>query len=252
METAVVESTETLPEVRFESEYQLVAVDQPQLQAAHDKMIEWAHGAQQAVAHELVEEVRVLDHEREQKWAIAPHNRRIKQLNKRLTFYGKIEEALRAGYVIIPNFQMTAFAIRTKAEKPHGAPRDGDWYPDAPPQTLPAGEGEYRNPSQLVSHRTEIRPASYDKTKTYEQVVTWPVDWQDAIEFPIALAKPALMQRTAQVMAKRLFDEIGVATDASFSSARGDPVIIGRIRNPRSGRPAISFFVGWYFDPSRL
>jgi hypothetical protein len=67
------------------------------------------------------------------------------------------------------------------------------------------------------------------------------------------LAKPALMQRTATAMAQKLFDEIGVAVDSSFSGrTSGDPILLGRIRNPRRGRPDMTFFIGWYFDPSQL
>jgi hypothetical protein len=62
------------------------------------------------------------------------------------------------------------------------------------------------------------------------------------------------MQRTAQAMALKVFDEIGVATDTvrGRSGTRGDPVLIGRILNPNPNKPALSVFLGWYFDPSVL
>ena len=48
-------------------------------------------------------------------------------------------------------------------------------------------------------------------------------------------------------------DEIGVAEDSwTGGTGKPDPIIIGRLRNPRRNAPAISFFVGWYFDPSHL
>lgn len=73
------------------------------------------------------------------------------------------------------------------------------------------------------------------------------------LNFPLALAKPVLMERAAAAMGRKLFDEIGVAVDTQWRGRRsGDPIILGRIRNPRRGRPDITFFVGWYFDPTNL
>jgi hypothetical protein len=236
----------------MDTNFQLVAIDQVQLARAQDELISWAERAQKAVQLEKAAEEEVLERAKEAHWARAPHERRIKQLARRLTFYGKIESALRDGYVVIPNFPLTLFAIRTKAGSPHGSQRDGTWARPQSGQILPEGAGEYKNPVPLLETASETRKASHNPEKTYEQTVSWPSDWQDEIEFPIALAKPVLMQRTATALAKRLFDEIGVASDSVSSGYTGDPIICGRIRNPRAGRPAISFFLGWYFDPARL
>ena len=232
--------------------FQLVAVDQAQLAHAQDELISWSEHAQQLVTRELEEQQQVRDHAAAQKWAVAPHDRRIAQLRRRQEFYAKIEGAAREGYVVIPNFEMTAFAIRTKAAKPKARQRDGKWHPNERSQILPAGEGEYKNPSQLITESTETRKRNYGEKESYTQVVSWPSEFQESIEFPIALAKPVLMQRTAMALATKLFDELGVVDDGPRHGRPGDPVIAGRIRNPRPGRPDITFFIGWYFDPSRL
>lgn len=60
------------------------------------------------------------------------------------------------------------------------------------------------------------------------------VTFWDKIE--AVMAKPALMTAAGNAMTAKVFDEIGVAVDS--------------IRNP-SG-PDVSFYLGWYFDPSEL
>jgi hypothetical protein len=251
MSSVAEQEIETLPVVDG-GQFHLVATDRPQLENAHKAMIAWAREAQNRTQRELVEETKILDHARDQKWAVAPHQRRISVLHKRVTFYSKIETALREGYVIVPNFQMNIFAIRTAAKSPRGTERTGNYNRFLQTaQILPQGQGEYRDPAPFID--TSVRQIDDGKGGKKDQVVQSPTNFDEEIHFPIALAKPALMQRTATAMAQKLFDEIGVAVDSSFSGrTSGDPILLGRIRNPRHGRPDMTFFIGWYFDPSQL
>jgi hypothetical protein len=233
--------------------YQLVATDDAQLRSAHGKMIEWAHVQIATLEAEKRAEEESLAIAKERKWATAAFTRRIAIMDRRITFYRKIEAALRAGYVIVPNFEMTVFAIRTKAKSPRGGEvaqswRGSDFVQNA--QQLPEGEGEYQNPRPQVWQREEKREKADGKTESVK--VFWPDDEFKDIEFPIALAKPALMTKTAEAMARRVFDEVGVAVDRTNWSRRGDPIVLGRIVNPRRGASALTFFIGWYFDPSNL
>lgn len=233
------------------NDYHLIAVDRPQLEAAHAKMIGWAHVQIATVQAEKKAEEELLAVAKERKWATAPFKRRIAIMDRRIVFYQKIEEALRAGYVIVPNFQMEIFAIRTKAQTPRGRVQQGRhnrFFQSA--QLLQAGEGEYRDPNPLV--HTEVDRVDDGKGGKKENISQWPDHFDPEIHFPIALAKPALMQRTATAMASKLFDEIGVAVNSSWSGRMtGDPIILGRIRNPRQ-RADMTFFIGWYFDPTDL
>lgn len=231
--------------------YHLVAQNQEQLAAAHGGMLAWARNAQDLVEGEIEGEQANLEAAIAANFKTAPFENRINRLARRKIFYHKLEEALLAGFVLVPNFPMNTFAVRTKAKHPHGRQRDGLGHGHQQPQLADVGEGEYRNPVPLLETSTETRAKLGDPTKTYEQVVSWPSDWQEEIDFPLAIARPELMQRTASTMAKKLFDEIGVAVDSNWST-RGDPILLGRIRNPRPGRPSVTFFLGWYFDPSRL
>jgi hypothetical protein len=237
-------------EIQHPTGYQLVATDQAQMQAAHGHMIDWARAKQLECDRELSEERANLSIAEDRKWATAAFKRRISMLEKRRVFYEKIEIALNAGYVIVPNFEMDIFAIRTVAYTPRGGVRSGSFNNfDQEAQRLPAGEGEYRNPKPVVlEEREKVKDEKGERTL----VTQWPSEFQD-VDFPIALAKPVLMSRTAEAMAAKVFDEVGVARDTQWrGSRRGDPIILGRIRNPRPNRPDMTFFVGWFFDPTNV
>jgi hypothetical protein len=47
----------------------------------------------------------------------------------------------------------------------------------------------------------------------------------------------------------RIFDEMGIVVDQR-KMRNGDPIIVGRILNPRRNRPDLSFFVCWALDSS--
>jgi hypothetical protein len=194
----------------------------------------------------------------ERKWATAAFRRRISMLGKRIEFYEKIEQALLAGFVIVPNFEMNVFAIRTTKGSPDHLRRDtsswqrGDFR--QPTQTLPAGEGEFVNP-ELSEFGSSYETTDSDGKKVTQHYKQSFGGFQD-INFPIVLAKPVVMSKSAEAMAARVFDEIGIARDSGAAPHRGaragDPFVLGRCRNPRKNRPDITFFIGWLFDPSRL
>jgi hypothetical protein len=233
--------------------YQLVALDRQQMESAHGSMIEWARLQLQKCEAEKSEESENLRVASERKWATAPFKKRIGLLDRRITFYQKIRTALELGFVIVPNFEMTVFAIRTNATKPHGTRVERSWGKEPFTQeakSLPEGEGEYQNPSPEI--RSDPRATTDAKGNNITVWDQWPTGFAE-IEFPIALAKPVLMNATSQAMAAKVFDEVGVAVDTRWrGSRRGDPIILGRIRQPRANHPDMTFFIGWYFDPSRI
>lgn len=236
--------------------YQLVAIDRPQLETAHAKMIDWAKEMQSRVAVEKAGEEENLRIAEERKWATTHFKKRIAGLVRQGIFYEKIEAALRAGYVIVPNFEMTVFGIRTTADSPRSVVQENSWARNATSfeqqsQRLPAGEGEWKNPLPTV--HTEQQTTTNEKGVKSTTHLQWAEEFRD-FDFPIALAKPVLMNRTAEAMALKVFDEVGVAVDTMSKwrgNRRGDPFILGRIRNPRQ-RADITFFIGWYFDPTNL
>jgi hypothetical protein len=210
-------------------------------------MVAWSVGMQLRCDEERGQEEEALRIATERKWATAAYKRRISLLQRRRAFYEKIQQALEAGYVIVPNFEMNVFAIRTDASKPKQTTSTRSWEEfRQQPRMLAAGEGDYVNPLPEVFQK-QVGQGEHTS------VVYFPESFED-VDFPIALAKPALMERTAEAMAMKVFDEIGVAVDAGSRIARGkgDPIILGRIRNPRENRPALTFFLAWYFDPTNI
>lgn len=228
----------------------LIALDRPQLEAAHRRMVDWCRVTRDQVAIELKEEQDVMDVAVKNHWATKRHAAKCAVLEKRLTFYSKIEAALLAGYVLVPNFDMNVFAIRTTARTPRGQQTTAHWQRFLQnPQLLPIGKGEYKNPEPSARQLTHKVPDGKGGQK--DETVYWPDEFTD-VQFPMVLAKPMLMQRTGEAMRSLIFDEIGIAQDTWRGGSRADPMVLGRIRNPRTGRPAVTFFIGWYFDPTRL
>lgn len=230
----------------------LVALDRPQLEAAQTKMIAWAKARLDKVDVDADVESTSLDVAAKNGWLISPFERRLSVLAKQRTFYTKIVEALEAGYAIVPNFAMTVFAIRTKAKAPRGTEQKGFYNRFIQgAQLLPRGDGRYVDPRPRVEseQRTSKDSAGKDVINTFQL----PVDEFDQVDFPLVLARPEIMTSAGKAMALKLFDEIGVASDSGLGRSRtGDPILLGRLINPRPARPSLTFFLGWYFDPSRL
>lgn len=244
-------SSETAMTLAGPRSLEVIALDQPGLEASHAKMIEWALAAQRQVRSEIAEDTAALEVAKTRKWATKPFSSRITRLERRVEFYQKIELALRAGYVLVPNFEMTAFAVRTDAKSPRGGIRSGKWNNFVQSaKLLPAGAGRYIDPNPFV--HTEESTVPDGKGGTKDVVQQWPTGLDDEISFPMTMARPSLMTRAGEAMALKIFDEVGVAVDTRRRGGRGDPILMGYIGNPRDSRPGVSFFLGWSFDPSVL
>lgn len=227
----------------------LVALSHSEMQHEHGRMLAWAIQTKGETAAELEVQAGNLETAKHRKWNPAPFQRLVQMLRRRVTFYGKIEAALRAGFVLVPNFDMTAFAIRVDRDAPNNAARSGRWNNFAQPaQLLAAGDGRYVSPDPNVLESVDT--VSDGKGGTKEDVYQWADAFQD-VAFPMAIARPELVTRTGEVLALKLFDEVGLAVDTR-RRGRGDPILLGHFANPRRGRPGATFFLGWYFDPSAL
>jgi hypothetical protein len=228
----------------------LIALNRPQLEAAHAKMITFVQGRRARLLADMDEERQALEIAIKNKWAVKRHHAALDRMSKKVTFWDKIEAALNDGFVILPNFELNVFAIRTDAKKPRGAMTNSRYQNNffQTAKLLPAGKGRYVSPAPTVMEQTS--QISDGKGGTKELYSAWPTTFDD-VDFPVVMAKPALMTAAGNAMTAKVFDEIGVAVDSRHSGRRsGDPVLIGRIRNP-SG-PDVSFYLGWYFDPSEL
>lgn len=224
--------------------HHLVALSQEDLTGAHTEMLRWMRQRLAETRTELVEQQGNLTTAKARKWNPAPFQRLTQKLARQVTFYEKVEAALLAGFVLVPNFEMDVFAIRTTKRTPSGS-ANGRWSNFIQPsQLLVAGEGEYRNPWPTIAEE------EWKDGKGENHVRQWADDFRD-VSFPLAIARPELVNRAGEVLAMKLFDEVGLAVNTR-RRGRGDPILLGHFRNPRPNVQGATFFLGWYFDPRSL
>jgi hypothetical protein len=240
------------PSVPVRAPHDFVALSPAEMTTAHEGMLRWAESKVREMSAEIGEFQAEAKLAKENGWRSGGFERHKKIAQRRLAFYQKIIDALKAGYIVVPNFAMTAFAIRTTAESPRGGKEIYTWSTptfEQQAEVLPSGEGRYVNPEP--SKETWTEDGGLDKEgKPKELKIASPDDFVDVV-FPLAVAKVQIMAATAQAMALKVFDEIGM-TDEWHGGRRGDPIVLGRLLNPRRNAPSVTFFIGWYFDARRI
>lgn len=214
-----------------------------EMEVANKSLVEWCErkvAATRAEGADLLSNLEVAERNR---YGCAKTLRRAYDKSVKMEhYYDKIKEALMLGYCIVPNFPVTMFAIRTDKNKPRQDPKD---RPSAAaklePVMLPSGEGDYKNPDGIVYSRGS------DDHKIF-----FAHSFRSEIDFPFVMAKPEIFNATARAMADKVFDEIGSLPGVK---PKGDPIIVGRIRDPRSttyNKKFISFLIAWYVDTREL
>lgn len=188
---------------------------------------------------------------RQRKWAHATLDRHCNLAKRRGDFYRKALTAVQAGYTIVPNFPIDMFAVRVKRSTPlrdqsvstYSQSHAISSASDIQSAALPVGEGNYVSPSPMG------RTGSYQEKKKDNTEITkyffTTTDYQD-IAFPIEAARAEVMSASAEAMALRCFDAIGICPQ----SRKGDPLIIGQILGPKIGykQKTISFLIAWHLD----
>lgn len=231
----------------------LIATTPTAMEAANKHMAEWAKEKLADVTRELAELHAELTAARKHRWNTKGITRRLKREGKRLDFYRKIRRAVEEGYYVVPNFPGEAFAIRTDAKRPKAQVthcylrKSGADFPQ-PVKMLPEGEGRYVRPGATAEYdgRVQVGKDKEGNPKLAKQWSAW--DFAE-VEFPVALMKPEAMDATGRAMAFKLFDEMIECRDWARC---GDPMVLGRIRNPRQGRPDVTFFVAWVMPLDRI
>jgi hypothetical protein len=228
----------------------LLAFSPAEMATAQADLILWGRqkvATEQARVDELEAE---LARARSNAWGWKSWDVEVKRQKKLVVYYGKLLRAFQAGYLVIPDFPIRAFAIRTNAPSPdeQGSKWHGDTrYQKARP--LPIGEGRYVSPEPVVyeSERPGEKPG--EMTKWY-----YAGDFRE-ITFPGRMVKPEIVAQTERAMALELFDEVGLVGPAP--EKRRDPIVVGRILDPRgpryeSPRRGVSYFISWWLDLSTL
>ncbi len=242
-ETAVATLPQTTP---TPVDVQLTATEPDEIASAQQALIMWTTQKILALRREQKDLQDAYEHAVSQKWASGTLKRHALLAAKRIEFYDKMKAALEHGYVIIPNFPVTVFAIRTNKDKPLKMLTDswGDSH-EQKAEMLPAQEGEYKNPFPKVWQR-ELQKGT--KENNWKSITEYYADdnWKD-LEFPVSMSKVRIMEATTHAMALKLFDDFGIMPERK----KEDPIIVARLLDPRStryNRRFVTFMVAWHLN----
>ena len=232
-----------------EHEMELVAFTPGDLVGAQRNLVTWCEG-RIARAGNLVAEASGRVEAARGAMEIDLFQRQLGRERQHLTFYQKLLAAVREGYLIVPNFPIDVFAVRTTLQRPSTG-LGANWprgVPSVPAQRLPAGAGRYVSLRPSVFRDDVPERQSDGSTKVVQK---WFADEMEDVAFPVALVKPAVLGATARALALKIFDEIGLVGE----SPKADPIVVGRIYHPshrRYAMRAVTFFVAWWLNTERL
>jgi len=218
--------------------------------AANAGLIQWCDHKIALCQKEAADLEAAYIHAKKCKWKFNTLERQWKLELRRIEFYSKLKAALEAGYYIVPNFPVTAFAIRTDTKNPRKGVTTYQFdRHEQKASGLASGEGEYKNPFPDVYQRVVPSPTSSDPNRKVNEYFA--EEWRE-MEFPLNMAKPRIMEASSRAMALNLFDSLGILPDPS---RKADPVILGHIIDPRStkhNQRVVSFLIAWHLDTRTL
>lgn len=243
-------------EAHVENNIELVALAPSDLLAAQTNLVNWCDHKTQALHLEAAEARENLRIAKDNKWRTTGLQNAATRAEKRIVFYEKIKAAVAAGYLIVPNFPVDLFAMRVSKATPKEEVREpGSWgTPSIPvtPELLPVGDGRYVGPEATLSN------TSYEKREggKAEVVRQFTADgFQEEIGFPVQAVKPVVLDATQRAMALKIFDAIGLVRNGGaggWVQRKGDPIVIGRLIDPRGNGRMVSFFVAWWLNTRDL
>lgn len=185
-------------------------------------------------------------------WKTSVVESTLNRTARRINYYEKMRAALEAGYLLVPNMPVDVLAVRVNRAKQPEERRDSSRgrFAAKPQAALPAGVGRY------VDETVEQRSRSYVDTDEKGQRVTkhqyFSGDY-DEVDFPVAVMKPVILEAAARAMALKVFDEIGrVRNDGASFRSKADPILVGRLLDPRKGHNGATFFLAWWVDTGSL
>jgi hypothetical protein len=229
----------------------LVARNPVEMQAARTGLIDWLRRKLVAIDKDVEDYQASLDQAIKNKWNKAGLRKAVNQAISQRTFYEKVLTAVEAGYTIIPEFPIDVFAIRVDrdfATEPNQVSRYGK--PDVPLESadiLPEGDGDY------VSNVPKAR--SWQETRTNaigDKYTLYHLDSDELqdVAFPVRAARVEVMSATAEAMALRVFDQIGICP----ATKKADPLIIGQVLMPMKNytQKMVSFLIAWHLNLNEL
>lgn len=229
-------------------ELTVIARNSEEMLAAQGQLTSWAANQVSEAAKELELFQENFDIAKRNKWRTVGLQAALNVARKKYQFYEKMKVAVESGYVIVPNFPIDVFAIRTTRELPKEGATSNRWDSHIQRSELPAlGEGEY------VSDRpTQSEESWTEKDKEGHDITKWRFtasEFRD-VDFPIRAVKPQIMDEVGKAMALRVFDEIGILP---ARKAKSDPMVVGQIVFRKGGNERrLSFLITWWLSESHL
>jgi hypothetical protein len=233
---------------------ELVATDPDQMRAAQQQLVAWYRGKLQTVRGELTDADNNYSTARINGFKADSFRRALNKAKLRVEFYEKCLKAVEAGYVIVPDFPIDVFAVRTMEDKPESFREITAWRRSAghwrvTSESPPAGEGKYVG--SVTVDKVRKVDVKHEKTGELEKKFEAEAVAFAEVDFPIALAQPTMLNATHAAMAMKVFDEIGCLP----ARRAADPIITGRIYFP-GGKPndrrAVAFMIAWWIDTRQL
>lgn len=267
IEGEIVHNAPTVPETH------LVATSPIEMQAAQGDLQSWLEQRLTILERDIIEANAALNEARTNGWATAALTSARNRAVDEETFYNKILAAVEAGYVPIPDFPIQIFAVRRGGEPRqetrtfigvHEGRNTGMGQP-VPPDSAPAGAGDYRNPEPALWSTTRENKLATPENKQprYYTTVTRYSHPAAPISFPRGSARSPVMRATARAMKEKTFDQIGVCLPTTAvaggrqvqrGTRAGDPLIIGQVVHKRVGsqQKIASFIIAWHLNLEEL
>lgn len=247
----------------------LIARNPDEMRRAQQSLAAWFDAKARLCEQDALELEEARDIAASKAWKTeATLKRHASLMRKRVEFYRKCQAAVEAGYCIVPNFDVDVFAIRTNRnpkyrESTNSSVAEQSQESEGPP----AGVGFLVSPSPGSEFTGRREPRTNYKGEPIKDekgvVQTEPIwgtgEWVDEIDFPISVARPEIMTEAARAIALEIFDEFGVQEGTQRRGrsgvAKGDPLVVGRIIDPRSttyNRRWVTFLLAWYVNTADL
>jgi hypothetical protein len=228
----------------------LMATNPHEMGKAQQSMVKWVKHKIQLLQEEAADHKANLDIAKKRKIRTEAYQRYLLKTEKRIEMFEKVEAALKAGFCIIPDMDMDIFAIRTDRKKPKqnmtsGSTKygGGAHVRDQETNSPPVGEGRYVDIQPFTKSNDFMK--KNDRGEEIEMETRWAVRFDETIDFPFKLAKPAILDKTTQALGLKVFDELGV-----LPRRRGaDPVVVGRIKLKEGLQTkTFNFLITWFLD----
>lgn len=241
--------TDAIVEAETESATQdinVVALTPAEMVPAQHDLIAWCDRKIQALQDESDE----LDlHQKlavENGWKTSVVTANLNRTARRITYYRKMQAALQAGYLLVPNMPVEVLAVRVNGLRGKAKTAEGWHRFQSSPELLPVGEGRYVD-EQPHETSEEFEGKDYQgKPVTKTRYIS--AEYDDVVDFPVALTKPIVLQAVARAMALKVFDQI-----ARVQNGGGrDPIYVGQLIDPRGSNRLATFFLAWWVDTSTL